>query len=381
MKIKYTSIIALILFLIFLGVAGLENYFVIIALAVISLIGISKNDLKKAVGTLLPILVIHTIIYYYNYSTISLDWVAKNLINPVILCFLGYWMTLNMKSDKGPAKVMIIGLFMHGALNVLLYVMNPASMVDRSLVNIWGGSITATLQNILFIPIVSLLFYGLYIVHNKIEKVFIIVAILIAIYCTFISASRTLLFLIVISFFIVMILNFKKNKYKNLNILISMFLLIIILYVVYEFDLMGVRTWIESSSLVGRILGGINSKDSVLENVRWEMNLKVLASLSSNPFGKITVVNYAHNLFLDIAKYTGIIPALSIFVWCITEIVKYYKHVKVSSNEWDINLFSISVCLMIVFFLEPVLEGIPIIFGAFCYLCGIMKARRGMYIK
>ena len=151
--------------------------------------------------------------------------------------------------------------------------------------------------------------------------------------------------------------------------------------VIYEFNIFGIRTWVETSSLGERITVGVKSQDSVLENVRWEMSLKILTSLPSQPFGKITVVHYAHNLFLDIAKFTGIVPAFFLFVWCVGSIIKYFRYVKLSLNEWDICLLSISLCMMIVFFLEPVLEGLPIAFSAFCYLCGIMKGRTKLYLK
>ena len=50
--------------------------------------------------------------------------------------------------------------------------------------------------------------------------------------------------------------------------------------------------------------------------------------------------------------------------------------VAIRSDEWDAIMFSMTISFMIAFFLEPVLEGLPIIFGAFCYLCGVMKGRR-----
>ena len=102
----------------------------------------------------------------------------------------------------------------------------------------------------------------------------------------------------------------------------------------------------------------------------------------SHPFGNITVVRYAHNLFLDIAKYTGIIPALGVFLWSTAQIVKHYSYTKSDfSDEWDVIMLSMAVGFMIAFFLEPVLDGLPIIFAAFCYLCGVMKGRRNRKLE
>ena len=107
------------------------------------------------------------------------------------------------------------------------------------------------------------------------------------------------------------------------------------------------------------------------------MSLKILSELPSHPLGNITVVHYAHNLFLDIAKYTGIIPGLGMLLWSLSETAKQFSYTRSNwSDEWDAILFSMTIGFMIAFFLEPVLEGLPIIFSAFCNLCGVMKGRR-----
>lgn len=377
MRVKLTTIISALIFLTFLGFAGLENYLILTACVIILFVGISKRDLNRPVISLFLILLIHVIIYFYNYSRFSIDWIAKNFLNPVLLCFIGYWLTTRSQSDKMPTKLLIYGFFLHGALNVLLYVMNPSSMTERSFVNIWGGQLTATLQNLLFIPTISLLFYGLYVIKSKRRKIAIIAACVIAVYGTIISASRTLLYLVAICFLINMIFNAQKNHNKSIKVLVSVLILLTVSITFYEFDLMGIRSWVESSSLGERLAAGVGSNDSLIENVRWTMSLKILTALPSHPFGNITAVHYAHNLFLDIAKYTGIIPALGVFLWSVVALVKYFFHIRSDfSDEWDTALFSMAIGLMIVFFLEPVLEGLPIIFSAFCYLCGVMKGRR-----
>lgn len=377
MKVKYTTIISAFIFLTFLGFAGLENYLILSALSMVIFVGISKYDLNKSGMVLFIVLWVHVIIYYCNYSRLSMDWLAKNFLNPVILCFLGYWITVRLQSSIASIKLLIFGFFLHGALNILVYTMNPSTMIERSMINIWGGQLTATLQNLLFIPIISLLFYGIYILKDKKKKILIIVACVIAMYGSIVSASRTLLYLVLICFLINMILTNQKNHYEKNGILVSVLILIIGLAVAYEVNLFGIRLWVESSSLGERLATGISTNDSLIENIRWTMSLEVLSELPSHPFGNITVVNYAHNLFLDIAKYTGIIPAVGLFLWSIAEIVKHFFYTLGNfSDEWDAILFSMATGFMITFFLEPVLDGLPIIFGAFCYLCGVMKGRR-----
>ena len=206
MRIRYTTIVSVFAFLTFLGVSGLENYLVLWAIAIVLFVGIRKHDLNKSMVCLFAILLVHIVIYYCNYSRLSMDWIAKNFLNPVMLCFLGYWLALYSQCSVISIKLLIYGFFLHGALNILIYVVNPSTMIERSMINIWGGQLTATLQNLLFIPIISLLFYGVYIQKDKKRKILIISACVVAVYGSIVSASRTLLYLVLILFIRIVIL-------------------------------------------------------------------------------------------------------------------------------------------------------------------------------
>lgn len=376
MKKKWIPIVSALVFAVFLGFAGLENYLLILVATVILWSGAAKQDFSKSLFALGLILLLHTGIYYVNYSDITLDWFAKNMMNPVILFFAGYWLAHHSGETKNPVLMMLVGFFAHAALNLGIYFASPYSLEERAFANIWGGEITATLHNLLFIPVVCLLFYGLYITKGK-QRWAILLACVVALYGTLVSASRTLLFLIVICFAVNVVMNMRRNNFKSMRVVVSVLVLIVGVAVLYQMNVAGVRTWVESSELANRFAEGLSESDELLTNSRWEMAAKVLAALPDNPFGKITVVNYAHNLFLDVAKYTGIFPALGLFIWCLAALAKSFPPLKnPETTGWDVAVFSIAVGFMIAFFLEPVFEGMSIAFGAFCYLCGVMKYRR-----
>lgn len=56
MKVRYTTIISALIFLTFLGFAGLENYLILSALAIVLFVGVSKCDLNRTVMLLFTIL-------------------------------------------------------------------------------------------------------------------------------------------------------------------------------------------------------------------------------------------------------------------------------------------------------------------------------------
>ena len=376
MRIKIRLVVNALLFLAFLGVLGLENYFILLALLVIILVGISKTDIDIKNISLFLILLLHVIIYMCNYSRISLDWLAKNFLNPIILFLCGYWLMNHSKQTNKPVELLVYGFFIHGALNICIYILDPTSMVQRSMVNIWGGYITATLQNLLFIPIIGFLYYALFLVKEYKTKIVIILGCLIAIYGTIISASRTLILLLIICFCAGILVDKRSSNLERTKRIIAIISLTIVFIILYNANFFEIKTWFETSGLGERLASGVQENDSFLKNVRWQMSLKILNNLATHPFGNITVVNYAHNLYLDMAKYTGIIPAPALFIWSISLLIDYYKHIRYNPLcGLDIALLCILIGFEISFFLEPILDGLPIIFGAFCYLGGIIRGR------
>lgn len=372
MKINMATIVSAITFLVFLGLFNLQNYMTLLIAAMILLGGIRRRGLRASFWLLVVSLSLHTLIYGLNYGGISLDWLAKNALNPIILYITGYWLSERTNHSKKAVYILAIGFLSHGFLNTMLYTFNTSSMVQRSFRNIWGGQITATLQNLLFVPVISLLFYALYYSKSNIQKYVVIAGSAIAVYSTIVLASRTVLYLIVIILLINLVMNTRKRSAGR--VYVSLLFLSIAMIILYEFDVFGVRSWVESSSLAKRLSGDISVNDSLINNVRWTMALKVLQALKDQPFGKIDVVSYAHNLFVDMAKYTGFIPAICLLVWSISQSVSYgIFTLKTKRNEWNIAILGISIAFMIVFFLEPIMEGLPIIFSGFCYLCGIMR--------
>ena len=372
------AIIVLLTFLVFLGFFGLENYMTLLMLGILALLGLDNWRIAKSAAVLLLILMTHTVIYVINYNNVSLDWLAKNCFNPVIMYLVGYWLAKRQSVGK-ISSLFIIGFLLHGGLNVVLYWIDPDTLYNRTLVNIWGGEMAATLQNLLLIPIAALLFYFLFMETSVRVKIMGIAGVILGVYCTLITASRTLLYIMAIAFFIGTLVYTIKFKRKSVKIWVGIIILALALVIAYAFDILGIRSWVELSELYDRVASGVDEANSVTGNVRWDMALTVLKDLFDKPFGKIDSVNYAHNLYLDMAKFTGFLPALALFIWTFQHVISFFRTAIVRNDpvdNMDIAIFLVSISLLIVFFLEPILEGLPIVFAGFCYLCGIMDVRK-----
>lgn len=381
MKINYESIIKILVLLVFCGFYGLENYITLLALAVIIFTGREKYVLTKEVVSLAVILLLHTIIYTKNYSIPSLDWFAKNFLNPVILMIIGGWLCKE-SSAVNSLWCLIAGLFIHGALNVCHYLIYPSSLINRTMANIWGGSITATLQNLLFVPIVAMLFYGVFISKNKNEIFFIILGTVVALYSSIITASRTIIYLLVILTtisFMICTKNIGETK-KKAKIVLGVIVILFICLICYEINLFNIKSWLNNSALSER-LSGEKDTDTLTNNLRWVLSSNVIEALKTNPFGKLESLRYAHNLFLDMARYTGVFPCVLLLGWSIRNLVSCVVNLRKVADICYMVVFVVSIGIFLVFFTEPILEGMPIIFSGFCYCCGIINTFGGKFKK
>lgn len=90
---------------------------------------------------------------------------------------------------------------------------------------------------------------------------------------------------------------------------------------------------------------------------------------------------YSHNLWLDAARVTGIIPLIFLAIFTIQSISLILKVIRSSSYFFNINVASTFIGLLAIFFVEPIIEGLPSALIIFCfligYLTGFLEVRTG----
>lgn len=379
-SINLPTILKLLVFLFFLSFLGLNNYLALLLAGLCILFCWDKRYMSKGFLALSLCLLGHAIIYFFHYSIPPLDWLMKNLIAPITLYAVGSYLAKNISGLRA-AALMIAGFSLHGALNIFYYLIKVYAIRERTLINIWGGEITATLQNVLFIPVVTLLFYFLFMENRKFVKIAGIATVVIALYSTVITASRTILYLLIIAFTLNAFLYGIKIRKHSGKVLLGVVALFLGILLIYSFDIFGLRSWLESSSLFTRLSNADDTANSLSGNVRWKMSQEYLAAILNKPFGNIeaTSSHYAHNLFLDMGKFSGLFPALGLFIWSVKQILSTalvtFRRGQQPAFE-GVVFVMVSCGMMIIFFLEPILEGLPVFFAGFCYLCGTMRVYR-----
>lgn len=109
---------------------------------------------------------------------------------------------------------------------------------------------------------------------------------------------------------------------------------------------------------------------------RWIGSFELIAT---NPFGwSIEELGYSHNLWLDTARNGG----WASFLFLITLTTLYFRQLRKSylTSKNDPLFTTFTLCLtvgfMLIFMLEPILDGFLYVFSAFCVFFGLISGKR-----
>lgn len=312
----------------------------------------------------------------YNGYDISASSFALKFILPICMFYIGYSRGLNgFDPWKMDVIVIMFATFMHGFFNVITNRNTNVLLIEgRQYQDIYGGAISATLQNLMFVLSSALLFYFLVYEKNSKLKIFGLFAAIAGAYGSIANASRTLLYVIALVFFMCLFLHLilKYNTVKGIVRSVQSVCGIILLVTFSMWvDLFGIQEWFAQSALGRREATAVISS-SVSQNLRWRYASDILKLLPHYPLGNIPYDHYAHNLWVDIAKEAGLIPFVLYILFCILSVVTVITYLKRCEFDREKVVFvsSIFVANILVFFTEPIMEGSPMTFGIFCFLVG-----------
>lgn len=103
--------------------------------------------------------------------------------------------------------------------------------------------------------------------------------------------------------------------------------------------------------------------------------LDALSRLFTFPFGWYKDVKYTftHNMWLDVARLTGIVPFVAMVVVTLKAIKKNVALYAIKNDSLVLGLLSIFVVFYLESFMEPVMEGFDLYFYLLCMFWGIQK--------
>lgn len=319
----------------------------------------------------------YMVLYIRNFDMPSSSSFFLRFLAPILLYYFGFMIGRDGE-ERLKKCILFIGFggFIHGALNIITNLnVNFLTVEGRQYNDIYGGYLSGTLQSLFFVVVCSLLLYFVTEKEHKWLKIAGIASVFIALYGSVTNASRTLIFLTIIVFFVgVLIYQYEKTSFLTAMARTTALLVTIALIaaLIIWLDLFHVQEWFANSSLGRRTLLFQNSGASIAQNDRWIYASDILKLLPSNLLGGMNYPHYAHNLWVDVAKDAGIVPFLGYIAFALLSIRNGFRVLTNQEMKARDKVFLVTVLsgLFMVFFTEPVMQGSPITFTIFCFVVG-----------
>ena len=181
----------------------------------------------------------------------------------------------------------------------------------------------------------------------------------------------------------------KKKLMLGMGIVIVVILLALIGMYVIEHDVGGIYSFYKNSYLYVRI-NSHNAWD-ITSDGRISIKFSYLKHMGESMWGgnylkNRIVKNYAHELWLDIYDEVGIIPYIFIIIYTLSAVLRLIKTIKNKNLEYPykVALWGYVLIMLAQFFIEPILQGAPILLYSFMLIDGITAAfcrntGRGVY--
>ena len=204
---------------------------------------------------------------------------------------------------------------------------------------------------------------------TKAFRFFMIITFVVTLLCIFRLGNRTQLVLIVLNTLISLLFIIPvQTKVSNLQLIVRLIIISGIFLVFFPVD----PDADYLSVLNSRLDQNDNTATAGGRTIRWTKSLELMMK---EPFGwEKEVIGYSHNIWLDIARYGGVLLFIYLAFITIRFLSKTLNTIKRSKHTLiQIQLLLFTFVTFIIFFVEPILEGLFHIFNFYCLLQGIIN--------
>ena len=310
-----------------------------------------------------------------NYNDDGLISVIPNMFVPSFLYLSGKY--ISKKYDREEVLVFLF-LFLTFTFSLVPMISILEQIITngfiegkRTMYLLWnkGNYISAT--NISAFFVLNMVSLGLInIKYDKLwVKLIIFLLFLFSLICVLRLGSRTQLLVSLISFILLFFKNFKNFSFfhKTTVILISIFFFF---YIINNIDfnsdwLKFYKNRYDSEEYGVGTAGG--------RTYRW---IGSLESIFTDPWGwGLEKYGHAHNMWLDIARMGGAISFLLYLAFTLSVFFSFYKLLKLETTKLFLKNYFIAYLIgfLLVFFVEPIMEGYYLLFLLFCIFTGIIS--------
>lgn len=295
-------------------------------------------------------------------------------ISIVVLLVLFQMTARYLENSSGNSEIMIqrlwlllgvfvLGYTIHAALNAKMFLKLGSDFQVRRWMDFWTGSdVPATQHNFYYLPVMALVFPALlYIKRRKLVCSLILIAAVFSLWFSLITQSRSLLFIFMLVFiweiFLLVVYNWKDKKRRRKIFCCGGIVLAVLIVA-------GWLVWLNRDAIQLTSFYTIFSRDGgILHNVRFQAQYNVVKQLFVYPFGgyhmDLAGLNYAHNVWLDMANAAGVIPFVLMLVYTLLGMYDLFFLLR-SEKVCQAVKYVISglwIVMILYYMVEPALES------------------------
>ena len=271
--------------------------------------------------------------------------------------------------------VLTFGLFFHFLINCIINLDSS----NRIVIDVWTDqSRAATAQAALACMCIGLIAAFLFSKTSWFLKLFSITLLAVVIAYNLVLGGRAIFALVVVVF----LLAFSYRNKKNLSGIIKCFFLFCIVVAIFiamfYLNLFNIKTTIQSTAFYDRFFG--SDSMSLVSDSRFELKLGFIENMIDYPWGGYNLLEivglHAHDIYLDTYDQAGIIAFLSLIAFMIASWIRLCKVLRCKDFPFETKLLILCeyIVLNLQFCLEPILQGIPILFISYCIIDGSVNA-------
>ena len=298
------------------------------------------------------------------------------LLCPTCFYILGKYVTDRFRTPQNIALFWCISILL---FSFVLYISALQDISQKGFVNItrsfpiWGMNtehdfLSATLYGL----VASLGLAGLPVFLyktslNRVAKYIFLLLFILSLATVIHLVNRTGLVIAFVCLFVVTAYKFQKHAFKLLLAGLMIFVLVIGLLKLGIID----QAVFDAYSDRNEGVGEVGTAGGRLE--RWTAALQ---NLFKYPFGwnlDAPEYGYAHNLWLDIARVSGIFPFIFFVVATVISYRKFFRLLKLKDQAIVPLLLGLNVCFLLSAMVEPVIEAVPLYFYLYLMLWGMQN--------
>lgn len=312
-----------------------------------------------------------------NYIDKSIDAILPNFFVPSLLYLVGKYVSVNYKNQQIEVFFMFFMTFVFSLIPIIsiLLQVEENGFIDgsRNLYLIWDKNSVISATGLGSYFVLNMASIGLINVkkNTKTERIInigIIILFVLSLICVLRLGSRTQIVIATVSLSGSFLLNLRKNSFfKNIIFIILTF------YLINNFN--------ENADVKKFYADRLNDDEVgiVTAGGRTEKWIGALESLFTDPFGwELSRLGYAHNLWLDVARVAGIIPFVLLLFFTVSSIKTWLKSLKLLKCNLFLRnyIFFYFISIILVFNVEPIMEGMYLLFLFFCMFVGFLSGMK-----